>query len=185
MEMMINKTQVSVIRGDLASQQVDALIHPTNNYLWFSSLQSEVLKLRGGESLEQDATALGPIEVGDAVIMRARRLKSNLLIHAAAWGQDMMVAEKQVHRALAKALQLARENKCRSLAVSPSGLCVGGFPLARAMETTFLTLVEHCLQPTTVEKVILLAANAAEEEILNRMLQSANAADPPKNEDNV
>lgn len=185
MELRIGSTRIIVVFGDLASQEVDAIIHPTNNYLWFSSFLSDSLKRRGGSNLEREAMELGPVSVGQAVLTTAGRLKCKYLVHAAAWGQDMMVNDRQVHQALAAALKLVREHNCKSVALMPSGLCVGGFPLTRAFETTFLTVVEHCLRATTLEKLLLVAATASEEEVLNGMLQSARSADPPKNEDNT
>ncbi|MEW6517608.1 MAG: macro domain-containing protein [candidate division FCPU426 bacterium] len=185
MELKIGSTRIVVAFGDLAAQEVDVIIHPTNNYLWFSSYLSDSLKRRGGSNLEREAMELGPVSVGRAVLTTAGRLKCKYLIHAAAWGQDMMVNERQVHQALAEALKVAREHRCASVAMMPSGLCVGGFSLARAFETTFLTVVEHCLRATTIEKLLLVASTESEEEILNSMLRSARSADPPKNEDNV
>jgi len=183
MDLLINTTRLEVVIGNLAFQNVDALIHPTNNYLWFSSGFSEDLKRRGGEELENKALALGPIEIGQAVITDAGRLKSRSIIHAAAWGQDMMTNEKFVHHAIAAALNLAREYKCSTVAIPVTSLSTSGFPLARAIEIMFLSVVEHCLQSTTLTRIVLLVQNKAEEEILNRMLQSAKAANPPKDKD--
>ncbi|MBN1594374.1 macro domain-containing protein [candidate division FCPU426 bacterium] len=183
MTLLINNTRVEVAVGELAFQAVDALIHPTNNYLWFSSGIAEGLKRRGGEELEEKALALGPIDIGQAVITDGGRLKAKAIIHAAAWAQDMMTQEKTVHRALASALNLARGYNCQTVALPVLGFCTGGFSQPRAIETVFLTVVEHCMQATTLIKILLMVSNKAEEEILNHILKTAKAADPPKGED--
>ncbi|MCD4814520.1 macro domain-containing protein [bacterium] len=182
MDLRIHNTHLETTVGSLAFQVVDALIHPTNNYLWFSTGVSDDLKRRGGEFLEEKAMELGPIEPGQAVLAPAGRLKSRFLIHAAAWGQDMMTNEKLVHRAISSALNLAKENQCETLAVPVTGLSVNAFTLARAIETVFLSVVEHCMQETSLKKIVLLINNEAERTILDRILQTAKNADPPRDE---
>lgn len=182
MELLVNNTHLEVAIGSLAFQQVDALIHPTNNYLWFATGVSEDLKRRGGEFLEEKAMEMGPIEAGTAAIAPAGRLKSKFLIHAAAWGQDMMTNEKLVHRAIAAALTLAKENKCETLSIPVTYISVNDFTLPRAMETVFLSVVEHSMQETSLKKIVLLVNNEAERDVLNRLLQTAKNADPPRDE---
>lgn len=176
MEVLINKTGVIVLVGDLALQKVDALIHPTNNFLWFSSGYSENLKRIGGSSIETEALEHGPIQVGQAVMTSAGRLKSRYLVNAAAWGQDLRPEIRCVRAAVAAALRLASEHQCLSAALPPAGAGVGGFSLRLAVEATFFSIAEHCRQPTTLQKIIFLARNHAEEEILNRVVQSGDAA---------
>jgi O-acetyl-ADP-ribose deacetylase (regulator of RNase III) len=183
MGLLINTTTVEVMIGDLAFQEVDALVHPTNNYLWFSSGVSESLKRRGGDDLEEKAMALAPIEVGQAAITNAGRLKCKSIIHAAAWGQDMRTNEKLIHRALAASFTVACGYKYQSVAVPVPCFSVHGFSMARAIETTFLSVVEHCMQPTSLTHIILIVNNKAEEDILISMLKSAKAGDPPKGKD--
>jgi O-acetyl-ADP-ribose deacetylase (regulator of RNase III) len=178
MEVLINKTRVVVQVGELALQEVDALIHPTNNFLWFSSGYSENLKRIGGGSIETEALERGPIQVGQAVVTSAGRLKSRYLINAAAWGQDMRPEIMQIRAAVAAALRLASEHHCLSVALPPVGAGVGEFSLRLAVESTFFPIVEHCWQSTYLQKIIFLARDHTEEEILNRVVQSAAAANP-------
>ncbi len=178
MEVLINKTKVSVLAGDLALQEVDALIHPTNNFLWFSSGYSENLKRIGGSSIETESLEHGPIEMGQAVVTSAGRLKSRYLINAAAWGQDMRLETRHIRAAVGAALRLASEHACISAALPPANTGAGGLLLRLAVESTFSSIVEHCWQPTTLQKIIFLARNHAEEEILNQVVSSANAAKP-------
>ncbi len=183
MGITINTIRVEVMIGDLAFQQVDALVHPTNNYLWFSSGISESLKRRGGEDLEEKALSLAPIEVGQAAITDAGRLRCKSVIHAAACGQDMMTNKKLVHRALVASFNLANEYKYQSLAVPVSCLTSHGFSLVRAIETTFFSVVEHCMHPTTLTRIVLVVKNKAEKDILESVIKFAKAADPPKGQD--
>ncbi len=180
MDLLVNRTRIFVASGELAFQEVDALIHPTNNYLWFSSGFSELLKRQGGEALEREAINLGPIAVGEAAATAPGRLNCRMIIHAAAWGQDMMTDVRKVHQAVTAALELASRNNCRSVAIPPVGADVGRFSLAAAVEATFLTLIEHCLQETALREIYFLAADRSVEAMLNGLIQSALSATPPE-----
>jgi O-acetyl-ADP-ribose deacetylase (regulator of RNase III) len=177
-ELRINHTAILPVLGELALQEVDALIHPTNNYLWFSPGYSEEIKKRGGEALENEALQLGPIEVGTAVLSSAGQLPCRFLIHAAAWGQDMMTNQFKVRQAVLAALQTASGQDCQSAALPPVGAGIGGFSMAASIEATFLAIVEHCLHSTSLKRIYFLAKDQAEEKILANLIQSANDANP-------
>jgi O-acetyl-ADP-ribose deacetylase (regulator of RNase III) len=182
MELVIQRTRITVASGELAFQQVDALIHPTNNFLWFASGFSQALKRQGGENLEAEAIALGPILIGEAVATKAGRLPCKMLIHTAAWGQDMRTDASKIHRAVASALRLAVRNDCETAAIPPVGADVGEFSLVRAVEATFLSIVEHCLHETTLREIRFLATDRSVELFLNNLIQSALSAAPPEGE---
>jgi O-acetyl-ADP-ribose deacetylase (regulator of RNase III) len=180
MDILLNETRVFVVTGELAKQEVDAYVHPTNNYLWFSSGVSESLKRVAGEYIETEATNAGPIEVGQALITPQGRLKCKYLIHTAAWGQDMMTSVPKIHKAVSAALELAAAQSCASLAIPPVGAEIGGFPLLPAVQTTFLSILEHCLKPTTLREIRFLATDKIIETLLQRLIQTALSALPPE-----
>lgn len=179
MDLLINRTRIYVVSGEPNLQNEDALIHPTNNFLWFSSGFSEQLKRLGGESLEREAIAMGPIKVGEAMATKPGRLNCRMIIHAAAWGQDMMTNAGLIHQAVRAALDLASKNNCLSITIPTVGANVGRFPLIRAVEATFLTLIEHCLKETALREIHFLAEDYSVETILNGLIQSALSAMPP------
>jgi O-acetyl-ADP-ribose deacetylase (regulator of RNase III) len=179
MDILINETRVFVVSGELAKQAVDALVHPTNNYLWFSSGTSEGLKRFAGEFVETAAINAGPIEIGQAIITPQGRLKCKYLIHAAAWGQDMMTSVPKIHEAVKAALVLADKHHCVSLAIPPVGAEIVRFPVLHAVQTTFLTVLEHCLKTTTLREIRFLAADKIIETLLKRLIETALSAMPP------
>jgi O-acetyl-ADP-ribose deacetylase (regulator of RNase III) len=178
-KLLVHHTTIHPVLGELASSQADALIHPTNNFLWFSPEFLEALKKKGCEDLEEEAQQLGPIETGQAVPGSPGGLACGVLIHAAAWGQDMMTNKSRVRQAVLSALEIASGRECRSVAIPPVGTGMGGFSLAQAIEATFFAIIEHCINPTTIREVFFLAQDETEQKILERLIQSANDANPP------
>jgi O-acetyl-ADP-ribose deacetylase (regulator of RNase III) len=87
------------------------------------------IKRAGGEEIEREAVAKGPIEVGDAVATGAGRLKARYVIHGAVMGQDLRTNAELVRHTTERCLEVADELGMSSLALPAFGTGVGGFPL--------------------------------------------------------
>ena len=59
--------RLEVVEGDIAAMAVDAVANAANNHLWMGAGVAGAIKRAGGEEIEREAMAQGPIEVGDAV----------------------------------------------------------------------------------------------------------------------
>ena len=70
----MTKVELAVVDGDIAALEVDAVANAANNHLWMGSGVAGALKRAGGEEIEREAVAKGPIAVGDAVATGAGRL---------------------------------------------------------------------------------------------------------------
>src|SRR4051794_22882217 len=110
------------------------------------------LKRAGGEEIEREAVAKGPIPVGTAVATGAGRLPARWVIHGAVMGQDLRTNSDFVRRTTAACLVLADELGARSLALPAFGTGVGGFPLAEC--ASFMVEVARGHEPVTLELVV-------------------------------
>jgi len=115
--------------GDIAAVEADAVANAANDHLWMGAGVAGALKRAGGEEIEREAMAQGPIELGAAVATTAGRLPVRWVIHGAAMGQDLRTSAELVRRTTRSCLELADELGCRSLALPAFGTGVGGFPL--------------------------------------------------------
>ena len=121
--------RLEVVDGDIAALDVDAVANAANDHLWMGSGVAGALKRAGGEEIEREAVAKGPIERGSAVATTAGRLPPRYVIHGAVMGQDLRTNDDLVRRTTRSCLALADELGCRSLALPAFGTGVGGFPL--------------------------------------------------------
>jgi O-acetyl-ADP-ribose deacetylase (regulator of RNase III) len=121
--------QLEVVEGDIAALAVDAVANAANDRLWMGAGVAGALKRAGGEEIEQEAVARGPIELGSAVATTAGRLSARYVVHGAVMGQDLRTSADLVRRTTRSCLALADELGCRSLALPAFGTGVGGFPL--------------------------------------------------------
>jgi O-acetyl-ADP-ribose deacetylase (regulator of RNase III) len=131
--------ELEVVAGDIAGLEVDAVANAANDHLWMGAGVAGALKRAGGDEIEREAMAHGPIPVGTAVATSAGRLPARYVIHGAVMGQDLRTSADLVARTTHACLALADELGCRSLALPAFGTGVGGFPLddcARIMVET-------------------------------------------------
>ena len=131
--------ELSVVEGDITALDVDAIANAANNALWMGSGVAGAIKRAGGEEIEREAVAKGPIETGSAVATGAGRLSARWVIHGAVMGQDLRTEAELVRRTTESCLRLADELGAESLALPAFGTGVGGFPLdecARIMVET-------------------------------------------------
>ena len=52
---------IEFVDGDLAAQDVDAVVNAANNHFWMGAGVAGALKARGGSEIERDAMAQGPV----------------------------------------------------------------------------------------------------------------------------
>jgi O-acetyl-ADP-ribose deacetylase (regulator of RNase III) len=124
--------KLEVVEGDITALEVDAIGNAANNHLWMGAGVAGAIKRAGGEEIEREAVAKGPIEIGNAVTTGAGRLPARYVIHGAVMGLDLQTSVELVSRTTRRCLEVADELGCRSLALPAFGTGVGGLPLGEA-----------------------------------------------------
>lgn len=127
MQVRIGNGELKIIKGDITEQTTEAIVNAANNHLWMGAGVAGAIKRKGGEIVEEEAVAQGPIDVGRAVITQGGALKAKYVIHAAAMGQDLRTDADKIKAATRNALQLADQRKITSLSFPALGTGVGGF----------------------------------------------------------
>jgi O-acetyl-ADP-ribose deacetylase (regulator of RNase III) len=155
--------RLEVREGDIAAVETDAVANAANDALWMGAGVAGALKRAGGDEIEREAMAQGPIELGRAVATTAGRLPARWVIHGAVMGQDLRTDADLVRRTTHSCLALADELGCRSLALPAFGTGVGGFELA---ECARIMIEEtRSFEPRSLESVTFAVrgrdANAA------------------------
>src|SRR5918995_299344 len=99
--------QLEVVEGDIAALEVDAIANAANDRLWMGAGVAGAIKRAGGETIEREAVAKGPIPVGTAVATGAGRLSAQYVIHGAVMGQDLHTNADLVARTTRSCLEVA------------------------------------------------------------------------------
>ncbi len=140
--------QINILKGDITEAETEAIVNAANNHLWMGSGVAGAIKRKGGEEIEKEAVAKGPIEIGEAVATGAGKLPFKYIIHAAGMGQDLQTERGIVHLVTINTLMLAEKLELRSLAFPAIGTGVGGMSLDTCAEIMIGSVKE--LEPRLV-----------------------------------
>ena len=142
----------TVVEGDITRLEVDAIANAANDQLWMGAGVAGAIKRAGGDEIEREAMAKGPIAVGDAVATGAGRLAARHVIHGAVMGQDLRTTPDLVRRTTRRCLELADELGVESIALPAFGTGVGGF----ALDECARIMVEEAraFEPATLQRIV-------------------------------
>jgi O-acetyl-ADP-ribose deacetylase len=160
--------QIEIVEGDITALEVDAVANAANDHLWMGAGVAGAIKRAGGEEIEREAVALGPIEVGEAVATSGGRLKARHVIHGAVMAQDLRTSADLVARTTRRVLEVADEIGSRSVALPAFGTGIGGFPLDDC--AAIMVRETRSYEPQTLERVVFAVFGDEAEEAFRRAL---------------
>ena len=135
---MTDNVQIEAIVGDITQVDTDAIVNAANTGLWMGSGVAGAIKSAGGQEIEREAVAKGPIQLGGAVATSAGTLPHKRVIHAAAMGYQggsmIPATADSVRKATESVLRVAGEEGLTSVAFPALGTGVGGFSIQECAE---------------------------------------------------
>jgi serine/threonine protein kinase len=129
-------TIVSVIMGDLLTQNVDAIVYNANERLIMSkpgSLDSQILAAAGPD-VQSRAQQQSPARVGSVVVTECKGIPARYVFHAVSLhldhhtGQERPIQERDLRKSLWACFRRAHEMRLRSLALPALGCSTGATP---------------------------------------------------------
>jgi O-acetyl-ADP-ribose deacetylase (regulator of RNase III) len=125
---------LAFVVGDLTAEQVDAIVNASNEQLAPGGGVSAAIERAGGAEIFAEASRLGGCATGDAKATGAGALPAKHVIHAVGpvWqggeaGEDGLLAS-----AYRRALEVAEELRCRTIAFPALSTGIFGYPPERA-----------------------------------------------------
>jgi O-acetyl-ADP-ribose deacetylase (regulator of RNase III) len=122
--------------GDLTEQRVDAIVNASNEQLAPGGGVSGAIQRAGGDEIFDEAARLGGCPTGDAKATGAGRLPARYVVHAVGpiWqgggaGEDELLAS-----AYRRALEVAEELGCRTIAFPALSTGIFGYPVEQAAD---------------------------------------------------
>ena len=122
--------RLTIIQGDIISQQVDAIVNPTDNNLRSYGLCSKIHQA-AGEALINATRQIEWLESSQAKITKGYQLVASYIIHTCApvWDKtNSQISSKQLAKCYRNCLRLAAENQIHSLAFPCISTGMRGFP---------------------------------------------------------
>jgi O-acetyl-ADP-ribose deacetylase (regulator of RNase III) len=147
---------LEVADGDIAAQTTDAVVNAANDAFWMGAGVAGALKARGGRSIEEEAMAQGPVQLGECVMTSGGRLPARYVIHAAVMGQDLQTSAAIIDQATRNSLALAETRGIASIAFPAFGTGVGGFGLKECAQVMVEAIRAHEKTATSLRLVRLV-----------------------------
>jgi O-acetyl-ADP-ribose deacetylase len=146
---------IEIADDDIAGQTTDAIVNAANNHFWMGAGVAGAIKRRGGEEIEREAMAQGPVDPGECVITSGGRLAARYVIHAAVMGQDLQTSAQLIERATRNSLALADAHRLESIAFPAFGTGVGGFSLDACARIMITACRDHGAQSLRLVRLVL------------------------------
>jgi O-acetyl-ADP-ribose deacetylase len=146
MQTTIGGQRIELCQGDIALQQVDAIVNAANSRLAGGGGVDGAIHRRGGPQIMQDTDARYPhgCPTGSAVISVAGRLDAKHVIHAVGpvWGGGGRGEPELLAGAYRRCLELAVEHGCRSIALPALSTGAYRFPMEQAAQIALSTAID-------------------------------------------
>lgn len=133
-EWKIGEKILRLVEGNIALLETEAIVNAANKNLKLGGGVAGAIKTFGGPSIQQECDRLAPIEVGQAVITGAGKLKAKYVIHAVGPVYGEGDEETKLASATRSSLEIAREKQIKSIAFPAISTGIFGFPLERCSQ---------------------------------------------------
>jgi O-acetyl-ADP-ribose deacetylase (regulator of RNase III) len=146
-----------IVSGDLVEQAVDAIVNAANNDLQLGGGVAGAIRRAGGPAIQDECDAHGAINVGEAAITGAGKLRARFVIHAASMSLGGRTTRDSLKSSMRNAFALASEHEIATIAIPAVGTGIAGFPIdecARVMADCLTEALSHGWQPQEVRFVL-------------------------------
>ncbi len=154
MEMSVNETLITLVKGDITELAVDAIVNPANSNLVLGGGVAGAIRSRGGPEIQKECDALRGTPVGTAVITGAGNLPAKYVIHAVGPVMGSGDEDKKLAEATRSALEIAVEKKIRSIAFPAISTGIFGYPGDRCARVMLTTVTAFLADETQIDRVI-------------------------------
>jgi O-acetyl-ADP-ribose deacetylase len=124
-------------RNDITKIQVDAIVNAANSQLQKGGgVCGAIFSAAGVDKLQQACDKIGSCATGDSVITKGFDLPSKYIIHAVGpvWQGGNASERELLRNVYISSLNLAKENKCKSIAFPLIATGIYGFPKKDALD---------------------------------------------------
>jgi O-acetyl-ADP-ribose deacetylase (regulator of RNase III) len=158
MQTKVNKTRLTLIKGDITKQETEAIVNAANTTLLGGGGVDGTIHRAGGPTILQECKKIrakqGGCPTGEAVITTGGNLEAKYVIHTVGpvWSGGKHKEDILLHNAYRNSLSLAKDKGIRSLSFPSISTGAYGFPIERAAEIA-LSTVRDFLKEYTFKEV--------------------------------
>lgn len=174
--MKSNKANITAIKGDITKIKADAIVNAANSSLMGGSGVDGAIHHAGGIEILKECRIIlsekGECKTGQAVITTAGKLPAKYVIHTVGpvWKGGSDNEAEKLSECYINSLQLALDNKCRTIAFPNISTGIYGFPKKDAAEIAIKTVRNFLKYTIYIEGVIFVCFDEENFKFINKLL---------------
>jgi O-acetyl-ADP-ribose deacetylase (regulator of RNase III) len=159
MELVVNKTRLALVQGDITQQATDAIVNAANSGLMGGGGVDGAIHRAGGPAIMEECRRIrdkvGRLPAGQAVITTGGRLKAKYVIHTVGpvWHGGASGEAELLASAYRESLKLAAEKGLKSISFPAISTGAYGYPMEAAARIALETAVDFAEQNGSLKEV--------------------------------
>jgi O-acetyl-ADP-ribose deacetylase (regulator of RNase III) len=177
MELVVNKTRLALVQGDITIQATDAIVNAANSGLMGGGGVDGAIHRAGGPAIMEECRKIrekiGRLPAGKAVITTGGRLKAKYVIHTVGpvWHGGTSGEAETLASAYRESLRLATDKDLKSISFPAISTGAYGYPLEPAARIALQTVIDFLSQNKSLEEVLFVLYDSATYQIYAETLR--------------
>jgi len=165
-------TKIEVIKTDITKLKVDAIVNAANNSLLGGGGVDGAIHNAAGNELLEECKTLNGCATGDAKITNGYNLSAKFVIHTVGpvWHGGKYGETEKLQSAYQRSLEVAVENRVKSIAFPCISTGIYGFPKEKAAEIAIKTVTNFLSINEQIEKIIFVVFDDTNLQIYNNLI---------------
>jgi O-acetyl-ADP-ribose deacetylase (regulator of RNase III) len=176
-EIIVGKTKVRLIRGDITKQETDAIVNAANSSLMGGGGVDGAIHRAGGPAIldecRQIVSRIGRLDTGKAVITAGGNLKAKYVIHTVGpvWHGGNRGEPELLASAYRESLKLATERGLRGISFPSISTGAYGYPVAEAARVALDAVADFLRdESSSVENVYFVLYDSQTYQVFSKRL---------------
>lgn len=177
MEVIVNKTRLSLIQGDITKQETDAIVNAANPSLMGGGGVDGAIHRAGGPAILEECKKIrserGPLPTGKAVITSGGNLRARYVIHTVGpiWHGGSSGEPELLASAYRESLKLAVENRLSTVSFPSISTGAYGYPVDLAAQVALEAVISFLKEDTSLKEVVFVLFDGSAYESYSRALK--------------
>jgi O-acetyl-ADP-ribose deacetylase (regulator of RNase III) len=172
MEVTVGKSKIVLVRGDITTEQTEAIVNAANSRLAGGGGVDGAIHAAGGPTIMDECRKIGGCPTGEAVITGGGRLKAKYVIHTVGpiWRGGAHGEEALLSSAYKKSLELASKKGIKTISFPSISTGAYGYPIQSAARVALRTTRDYLEGHQEIELVRFVLFGATDLEVYEEAL---------------
>ncbi len=183
MHVIVNKTKLSLIQGDITKQATDAIVNAANSSLMGGGGVDGAIHRTGGWAILEECKKIvakqGRLPTGKAVITTGGNLKARRVIHTVGpvWHDGSRGEADLLASGYTESLSLAVASGLKTISFPSISTGAYGYPIDSAAEVALQAVIRFLERETTLEEVVCVLCDHRTRDVYAETLERLMSGD--------